>query len=335
MESASAKKKHPILRVFATIIAVLVVLVVALSAIPLFESADNAKVEGSADWMARLDDATPLNQVVLPGTHDAATQYVQLAFFAKCQSLSVPEQLEAGFRYLDIRLGDEGNSSSLKLMHGFTNCKTDVLGDVLRLDDVLAGCYAFLDAHPTETIVFAVKQEHGDASVAQFQQILNTAIAKNPQRWLLTESIPTVGKARGKLVLLRRYDDEAGLGASAGIPFNWAGQGKSAGQGLDVIAEPNGSFQLWVQDRYEYGNDDKWAAFTTGMRKAAERMLPGDVALHFLSTKGTLVQGHPFAHASDLNPRLAAVPSTDLSGWIVVDFSSAPLAAHIYEANFS
>ena len=69
--------------------------------------------------------------------------------------------------------------------------------------------------------------------------------------------------------------------------------------------------------------------------KAAERMLAGDVALHFLSTKGTLVQGHPFAHATDLNPRLAATPSADLSGWIVVDFASAPLAAHIYEANFS
>lgn len=335
MESASAKKKHPILRVFAAIIAVLALVVIVLSAIPLFESADQAKVEGSADWMARIDDTTPLNQVVLPGTHDSATQYVQLAFFAKCQSLSVPEQLEAGFRYLDVRLGDDGKSDSLKLMHGFTNCKTDILGDVLRLDDVLEGCYAFLDAHPTETIVFAVKQEHGDASVAQFQQMLDAAISANPQRWLLKEGIPTVGEARGKLVLLRRYDDEAGLGARAGILFNWAGQGKSAGQGLDVAAEPNGSYTLWVQDRYEYANDDKWTAFTAGMQKAAAGMASGDVALHFLSTKGTLVQGHPFAHASDLNPRLAAVPSADLTGWIVVDFASAPLAAHIYEANFS
>ena len=333
--SNAKKRKHPIIRAFATVVAVLVLLVVALSVIPLFETGDKAKVEGSDSWMARLDDATPLNQVVLPGTHDSATQYVQLPFFAKCQSLSIAEQLEAGYRYLDVRLGDEGNGDSLKLMHGFTNCKTDVFGDVLRLDDVLAGCYAFLDAHPTETIVFAVKQEHGDVSVEQFQHMLDAAVGVSPQHWLLTDRIPTVGEARGKLVLLRRYDDEAGLGARAGIPFNWAGQGKSAGQGLDVVAEPNGSFQLWVQDRYEYGNDDKWTAFTTGMRKAAERMLAGDVALHFLSTKGTLVQGHPFAHATDLNPRLAATSSPELSGWIVVDFASAPLAAHIYEANFA
>ena len=333
--SSAKKRKHPIIRACATVIAVLVLVVVVLLAIPLFETGDKAKVDGSADWMARLDDAKPLGQVVLPGTHDAATQHVQLAFFAKCQALSISEQLEAGYRYLDIRLGDEGNANSLKLMHGFTNCKTDVFGDVLRLDDVLSACYAFLDEHPTETIVFAVKQEHGDAPVAQFQRMLDDAVNADAGYWLLTDRIPTVGEARGKLVLLRRYDDEADLGARAGIQFNWEGQGKSAGQGLDVVAEPNGSYALWVQDRYEYANPEKWTAFTEGMRKAAEGRGPGDVAMHFLSTKGSLPQGHPLAHASDLNPRLSAMPSADLSGWIVIDFASAPLAAHIYEANFS
>ena len=70
--------------------------------IPAFETVDKTPVEGSADWMSRLSDEKLISEVVLPGTHDSATQYVQLAFFSKCQALSIKEQLEAGFRYLDV-----------------------------------------------------------------------------------------------------------------------------------------------------------------------------------------------------------------------------------------
>ncbi len=61
-----------------------------------------------------------------------------------------------------------------------------------------------------------------------------------------------------------------------------------------------------------------------------------DISLNFLSTKGTLVYGHPWYFARALNARLAAKelrPDT-FHGWIVVDFGSAPLAKHIYAANF-
>ena len=70
----------------------------------------------SADWMADLDDGLRLNEIVLPGTHDSATQYVQLAFFSKCQALSIGEQLEAGYRYLDIRLGLSDKVSDIILL---------------------------------------------------------------------------------------------------------------------------------------------------------------------------------------------------------------------------
>ena len=36
--------------------------------------------------------------------------------------------------------------------------------------------------------------------------------------------MPTLGQARGKLVLLRRWEDEAGLGARAGLPLLWEDQ---------------------------------------------------------------------------------------------------------------
>ena len=334
---AKEKKKigpgRVLLRVLAGLLAVIVLIAAVMVLVPLTEGVDKTPVSGSADWMAALPDETPVSRIVLPGTHDSATQYVQLAFFSKCQGLDIPGQLEAGYRYLDIRLGIDEHNDIFKLMHGFTNCKTSALGfDALYLDDLLRGCYAFLQDHPTETVLFAVKFEHGDAEVAEVQRMLDAYIREDPDFWLLTDTLPTLGEARGKLVLLRRWADEAGLGRAAGIPLLWADQNGHGDVNLDAATEPQDSYTLLVQDRFEYGTDDKWDAFCRGMDKASTRG-DGDLAIHFLSTKGTAAYGHPYKYAGALNRRLTA--AGDLDGWIIVDFASAKLAAHIYGMNFS
>lgn len=328
------RKKTGAGRVILRILGLLLALILCAAAFfllwPLTEHGDRARVDGSADWMGRLDGSLTISDIALPGTHDSATQYVQLAWFSKCQSLDVGGQLEAGARYLDIRLGADGER--LQLMHGFTKCKSSALGGTLYLDEVLRQCYAFLDAHPTEAVVFAVKQEHGDESVAAFEALLNAYVQASPAHWLLTDTVPTLDEARGKLVLMRRYEDEAGLGAAAGIPLLWPNQNGHDDVSLHTAVTDNGSYRLWVQDRYEYDAQDKWAAFTAGIAQNGAK--PGDIALHFLSTKGTAAYGHPFGFAKTLNARLAQAPSGELSGWIVLDYFSAPLAAHIYETNF-
>ena len=158
-------------RVLACMIAILLCALLVFFIIPLTEAEDTTSVDASADWMATLDDSLPLSEVILPGTHDSATKYVQFAFFSKCQAKDVGAQLDAGYRYLDIRLGIDGQEAPT-LMHGFTSCKTGALpwSDTLYLDRVLEQCYAFLHEHPTETIVFAVKHEHGDASTEYFER---------------------------------------------------------------------------------------------------------------------------------------------------------------------
>ena len=116
------KKKNSfgrfLLGLFGFLLAVVLVIAAAFFFLPQTETVDTTPVEGSADWMKELDGELPLNQIVLPGSHDSATQYVQLAFFSKCQALSIAEQLEAGCRYLDIRLGVDGHNDTFKLMRG-------------------------------------------------------------------------------------------------------------------------------------------------------------------------------------------------------------------------
>ena len=319
-------------RVLAALLTLIVCAVLVLLIVPLTETGDKTPVPGSADWMAQLPDERLLSEIVLPGTHDAGTQHVQLAFFSKCQAMSIAEQLEAGFRYLDIRLGVEEKDHVFQLMHGFTKCKTGAFSSQpLWLSSVLADCYDFLDAHPTETVIFAVKQEHGEESVTEFENLLYANIQDYERCWLFSDTVPTLGEARGKLVLLRRYEDAVGLGERAGIPFLWANQNGSSDTSLNAVCEDNGSYSLWVQDRYEYGAEDKWNAFAAGMNAARDRM-SGDIAVHFLSTKGTLAYGHPYHFAKALNRQLLEA-NLALDGWVIVDFASAPLAERIYSTN--
>ncbi len=314
----------------AAVLLCLAVFVVMMYVIPSVEAPKQEGVAGSDSWMEGLSDGMYISEVTLPGTHDSATKNVQLAYFSKCQSLDIRGQLDAGFRYLDIRLGVDGDE--LKLMHGFTNCQKGFLptSGTLMLDDVLSQCYSFLDAHPEEFVVFAVKYEQVSIPTADFENLLYSYIAKDSGRWLLTDSIPSVGDARGKLVLLRRFADEAGLGALSGLPFIWAEQRGNDDVSLNSVGEPNGSYTLYVQDRFKYDTEDKWNAFTEGCAKASGG--PETIALNFLSTNGPASFGHPYKYAKALNPRFAE--SSAFSGWVILDFVTPALAEHIYSKNF-
>ena len=337
-KSKPGKKKKPlIVRILCGILAVLLAVILVAAATvflyPLLIGVDGTQVEGSADWMAGLDDGIPLASVTLPGTHNAGTACAALPFFTKCQSLGVGEQLAAGFRYLDIRLAGDPDSGKLKLTHGFADCLPSAFSKKpLMLADVLEDCYGFLDAHPSECVLFCVKHEYGDLSIADMQAALYEEIAANRDRWCLGPDLPTVGEARGKLVLLRRWGDDAGLGEEAGIPFAWADQGNAEDPFLGIDANYAGELLLWVQDRYAYGPDLKWEVFEDGLGIGIGE---DEAALHFLSTKGTLAYGHPAYFASRLNPKLmkAALPAGPV-GWIVVDFGYPLLAERVYSHNF-
>ena len=331
-ERKRAGTKRRLVVFFAAVALTVFVLAIGMLLLPLMEGADKAPVAGSAEWMARLPDELPLCDIAIPGTHDSATQYVQLAYFSRCQSLGIAGQLEAGARYLDIRLGTDGKTEGFKLMHGFTSCKTGFFGGALTLDRVLDDCFAFLDAHPGETVLFAVKYEHGDLEIPAVQTRLAAYIAQRPEKWLLTDAIPTLGEARGRLVLLRRWEDEAGLGASAGIPFLWEDQKGHGDTSLNTVLTDEGAFRLWVQDRFEYENADKWEAFTAGLAAPAG---DGDVVLSFLSTKGEAAYGHPYQFAEKLNQRLLELEPGAIRGWIPVDYLSPALAEAVYRVNFA
>lgn len=336
------KKARVTLHLFGTVVLVIAVAIILFTIIPIFEKPlpkdKTAITKDSATWMKRLNDNLYLNELTIPGSHDAGTNYVQLSFFSKCQGNSIYQQLNDGYRYLDIRLGISTNNDKkeLNLMHGFTYCRNSLnyFSKKLTFEDIAIQCEKFLIENPSETILFVVKQEHGNESVQEFQNLLSESIGPHSRYWLLTDTIPTLKEARGKIVLFRRYNDEAQLGIKSGIGFNWVNQDGHVDTTKSAAINENLSCTIFVQDRYEYNAKDKWNAFTADIGKIPHTRGTGICYLNFLSTKGTLPYGHPYKYARRLNKKLYNTDLQGFLGWVIVDFGSAELAKKIYSRNF-
>lgn len=322
-------------------IAVLVILVLVVNVIPLFIGDGYAKGKGklpedSTTWMSKIDGKTKLNQINIPGTHDSGTEYVQLPLFSRCQALSIEEQLNQGYRYLDIRLGEDGEDLILK--HGFTKCREEAFPwwSNYKLVDLLQTCYDFLSAHPSETIIFCVKYEDGNLSTKEFQEILNRRLETDKDMWIRSGEIPTLDEARGKLVLLRRYEDEAGLADKAGIPAIWENQPgtEDVSKSYEVVNNKE-SIPLVVQDRYEYNTEDKWKAIVNTFDFMDSSKTDNTVFLNFISTKGPHKAGMPNLYAKKLNDRLFAwsFDKGTRRGWVIVDYANPELAKRVYSSN--
>lgn len=317
-----------------TLLSIIIVILLTVTSLfyifPLFEHGPSGKVTGSNNWMKDLNDEMLISEVVLPGSHDTGAINCDLAYFAKCQSLSVLEQLEAGFRYLDIRL-DITDDGKLCLMHGFIHCRKRNFptSKYLYLEDVLNDCYTFLDNNPTECLVFAIKSE-GDNSIDDLNALLMEQVLANEKYWLETSDIPKVKDLRGKILLLTRYSNRL-ESQKYGLYFNWSDQGNTRETTKHIEENNNDLFYLYVQDRYKYDIFDKLEAFLNCINYEIEHT--NYIKLSFLSTNGNVTYGHPYKYAKQLN-KILIDDDIKLNGWVIVDFCSPKLAERIYQENF-
>ncbi len=149
------------------------------------------------DWMSRLDDGSPLPLISIPATHDAGTA-LGATGGTRCQVLTIPAQLGLGLRGFDIRLRQV--NGVLGVYHGEESQK-------LSFQSVMKAFAGFLAAHPKEFIVMRVREE---AKAVSPTQSFEAAFAKQTQAMLFYHAssrteIPTVGRVRGKIVLLDNY----------------------------------------------------------------------------------------------------------------------------------
>ena len=205
---------------------------------------------GQADWMGALADSRNLAALSIPGTHDSGARFEPYPALAKCQDLTIADQLAAGVRYFDVRCRHV--TDQFLIYHGAVDQNQ-------TFDDVLATMFAFLDAHPSETLIVSIQEEAVPTGATRsFEATFAAYVAMAPARWVLGDAVPLLGDARGKLVLLRRFPATA-------LPL-----GIDASPWLDSTTfSITNTAMLRVQDAYKVtDNAVKWTAITDLLAEA-------------------------------------------------------------------
>ncbi|KAH8762597.1 phosphatidylinositol-specific phospholipase C [Diaporthe sp. PMI_573] len=252
-------------------------------------SAHHLSVLSSANlsrWMRELGDGWPLSALSVPGTHNSPTYHVALPS-VRCQAVGVREQLDNGVRFLDVRVSasrGDGNDT-LALVHSVFPVS---LGGNRYLADLLDELYAFLDDNPSEALIISLKREGtgrgtdqhlsrhlfrrycggggGDGKGGDGKGGDGKVDGKEAggddmaRRWFTEPRIPSLGEARGKIVLVRRFNNDGALQA----------EHDGRGWGIDASAWPDNcadgtvdSGLVRVQDFYGVGK-------SAGIEKKAE-----------------------------------------------------------------
>lgn len=104
-------------------------------------------------WMSEVADSTKLSEISIPGTHGSMALHGASFLdenLTRNQTMSLPQQLNSGIRYVDMRV--KRVKDSFAMYHGIVNQKA-------VFEDVLKDAIQFLKDYPTETILMRLKEE--------------------------------------------------------------------------------------------------------------------------------------------------------------------------------
>ncbi|XP_075962520.1 1-phosphatidylinositol phosphodiesterase isoform X1 [Anarhichas minor] len=250
-------------------------------------------------WMASIPDDQPLSEVTMPGSHNTMALYGGI--YGQCQTWSLASQLRAGIRFLDVRVRHvKGN---LTIHHGVTY-------QWAHFGDVLEGVAGFLGEYPSETVLMRVKEEYSETY--DIYGAVVDYIQRHANWDLLWHSrlVPTVGEARGKLIVLQDFS-----GPDLGMRYG----------SLDIADD-------WSVPTLTHVKE-KWQSVYEHLEAAPA----GNQAQIFLTfSSGAGLFAYPRAVAQRVNPQLYDYlrAKTDLNqrlGIVCMDFPAAPIIQMIID----
>ena len=216
--------------------------------------------------MTALPDRLGVSEITIPGTHDSATRGAPR--MARCQDMTLPEQLAAGIRFLDIRCNVVNDA--LALYHG------PVALDLCFDDDVRDVCLGFLRSNPGETIILLVSNESGE-DPGRFEALIRSTVERDRAGWYLDGHTPALRQVRGRIVLLRRFPVDTTTG-----PFGLDGTGWADNRSFRIARQA----VLDIQDQYVVPSladiPRKWVAIRALLDSAAGRA-PGVWMINYCS----------------------------------------------------
>ena len=274
-----------------------------------------------SNWMSFLPDTTSIAQISIPGTHDSGARVEPVSGTAKCQNLSIADQLTAGVRFLDVRCRHINNSFAIH---------HDLVYQNLSYSDVLKACIDFLNANPSETIIMSVKEEYTPTgNTHSFEDTFDAYVQENASKWDLGTGISKLSAIRGKIKLLRRFSSGNAKGIDA---TQWADNAT-----FEII---NPAANLKIQDEYKVSNvDTKWTRVKT-LLNAAHNDASNRLYINFGSGYKSLIFGIPDINTVNnyINPKITAFFSGNTNGKygvIPLNFITADLSRGIVKSNFN
>lgn len=280
--------------------------------------------------LTKLCDDVYISELNIAGTHDSATAFVSMENTARCQDKTIPEQLKAGVRLLDIRLNKKGDE--FYLVHSLADCyRNREKTEKLTFREVLEWCKNFLADNPGETVILSIKQDRGIINRWFFPPFYSKYIKGDESSWYLENRVPTLGECRGRIVLMRRCRVWKSFYkiAEGGLNFSfWRDQARKRMTAKRVTLSRE-AYAL-VQDRYSLEPQRKWQCVKRYLDEA--QVSPRHLAVHFISTSvktnGTLV-----GTAEYLNSEFMKYKLKNKTGWILCDFPSEELIEKIMMSN--
>lgn len=289
--------------------------------VPYFEGQTKHR-DSKHDWMANLSDDATLDTIYLPGTHDSCAYASDFPFVSRCQTLTIEDQLNSGFRYFDLRVDYKNNQ--LVMVHGPLTCRKGFLKETLTFEETLNAFETFIHQNPSETLLLNIKASDGANDA--YASFMKDHIHHSTQQYLIENKLYPLKEVRGKIILASRYQEETDV--TEPLIMMWSDQRNKLYQEPVFEEGTIANTPLYVQDHFQLKHEDKWNCFL-------EETTKDGIYLNFLSTKGPSKLGHPYNYAFSLNPLLLHLDLHELRPQIIiVDFGDARIAEHIYKTNF-
>ena len=277
----------------------------------------NVDYAAGHNWMMKVPDKALVSSLNIPGTHNAGALHEPFPRTAKCQTLTLAEQLKSGVRFFDIRCCHQNDSFSI--YHGPVSQK-------ITFDTVLNTMTTFLKKNPSEFVILSIKEEHRSKSTTRsFADTVRFYVKKESLSWYTKQEIPRLADVRGKLVLLRRFTSVKPLGIPA---IDWGHNGLHTGK------------SIFVQDRFALPDAlTKWKIIEQAFEHSRKNSKLNRLHLHYTSgyTQGLLGIPNITAISKPINQRLMDYLKSKREfrhGCIVMDFMTPELSRAIYLQNF-
>lgn len=309
----------------------------------------------STNWMSGISGDRYLNEINIPGTHDAGCANVWCYHLvgdlfedrAVTQKLYIDQQLNAGVRLLDLRVTDCGDGvaghedgmlyichgcyHALGLYDGLYFCR-NAKDEIIRFDTTMQRVYDYLKQHPSETIICTIKVEYADGEAEDVMKRIKQILDKHSDRIYTEDRIPQLKEVRGKAVIIG--DDSNGK-LAYGMQFGLTGTGSTTVGGMHTD----------FQNVYSVGGEKKVKEIKNFYESKNYR-IPLNLCQHanqcliVYTSANHLAGDNPLEVSQHVNPMAFGGENPLFGdkgrqfGWVYSDFVNQYMMRVLWESNF-